>query len=53
MRRYIAPFLALPLLLSGPALAAEGWHKSLKDGLEASAKSGKPVLVITAWARGV
>lgn len=37
---------------SAPATAApDGWHGSLKDGLEASAKSGKPLLLISAWAR--
>lgn len=29
----------------------EGWHKSMKEGLEAAKKSSKPLLVITAWSR--
>ena len=40
----------LTLALAGAALAApEGWHKSMKDGLAAAKKSGKPVLVVTLW----
>ena len=31
------------------AASPEGWHQSLKDGLEASAKSGKPLLLVTLW----
>lgn len=27
----------------------EGWHRSLEDGLRAARRSGKPVLVVTAW----
>ncbi|MHC4939477.1 MAG: hypothetical protein ACYTHK_10945 [Planctomycetota bacterium] len=43
----------LLLLLAAPAFAApEGWHKSLKDGLEAAKKSGKPLFVATMWKRG-
>ena len=33
--------------------APEGWHPTLKKGLEAAKKSGKPVLVITLWKDGV
>lgn len=46
-------FLALVLFaLAAPTSAApDGWHGSLKDGIEASAKSGKPMLLITAWKR--
>ena len=37
-------------LLAWPAGAApEGWHTSMEDGLEAAAKSNKPLLVVTAW----
>jgi len=36
---------------SAAAAAPEGWHTSMKDGLEAAAKSNRPLLVITAWAR--
>ncbi len=40
----------LTLALAGVAFAApEGWHKSMKDGLAAAKKSGKPVLVVTLW----
>ena len=39
-------------LLAGPASAQpEGWHGSLEDGIEAAAKSNKPILLITAWKR--
>jgi hypothetical protein len=39
------------ILLSGAASATpEGWHKSLDDGLKAARRSGKAVLVVTAWA---
>jgi len=39
-------------LLAAPALAAPPtWHTSLQEGLAAAAKSGKPLLVMTAWAR--
>lgn len=45
--------LGLGLALLAPTLHAdaEGWHPTLKKGLEASAKSGKPLLVITTWKR--
>ena len=44
--------LALGLLAApSSAGAPEGWHSSLKDGVEAAAKSGKPILLITAWRR--
>ena len=46
----IAAVAALTLALGTSANAApDGWHTSLKDGLEASAKSGKPLLLVTAW----
>ena len=40
-------------LLAAPssANAPEGWHNSLQDGVEAAAKSGKPILLITTWKR--
>jgi len=35
------------------ALAApDGWHRTLDDGLAAAKRSGKPVLVVTAWTDG-
>jgi hypothetical protein len=48
----LAALLAL-FVLPSPARAdvPEGWHKSLQEGVEASAKSGKPILLITAWSR--
>ncbi len=42
----------LVLAASAAALPA-GWHKSMDDGLEAAAKSGRPLLVVTAWKSGV
>ncbi len=42
------------LALIGTALAApDAWHKTMKDGVAAAGKSGKPVLVVTAWKQGV
>lgn len=32
-----------------PPARAEEWHRSLEDGLAASAKSGKPTLLVTLW----
>jgi hypothetical protein len=45
--------LALAAFLAPSAWSAppEGWHKNIEEGLEASEKSGKPLLVMTAWAR--
>jgi hypothetical protein len=53
-----ATFLALALLAAGlcshlAGAAPEGWHASMKDGLAAAQKSGKPVLVVTGWKSGV
>ncbi len=54
MRR-VLPAIALFAITLGFVVAVDaapaGWHKSLDDGLEASAKSGKPLLVITTWKR--
>ena len=36
---------------SAGADVPDGWHTSLEDGVEAAAKSGKPILLITSWAR--
>ena len=51
--RAITTFLftlaAAGLLGAGADAAPEGWHASMKDGLEAAAKSGRPLLVVTAW----
>jgi hypothetical protein len=50
----LAPLVFLGLLLgAGEALAADGWHADLEAGLSAAAKSGRPVLVVTAWKSGV
>jgi hypothetical protein len=41
---------AVTLVLAGLAFAApDGWHRSMKDGIAASQKSGRPVLVVTIW----
>jgi len=40
-----AAILAAPLALAAP----DGWHDRLEDGLDAARRSGKPVLVVTAW----
>ncbi len=47
---------ALALTLIGTAVATaapDGWHTSMKDGVAAARKSGKPLLVITLWGDGV
>ena len=42
--------IAALALLAGTAHARpDGWHKSMEDGLMAAKKSGKPLLVVTAW----
>ena len=43
--------LGLGLLATPSTAAPEGWHTSLKEGVEAAGKSGKPILMITAWKR--
>lgn len=60
--RFPAPARRLPMRLLVSTLAlctfvaalapparAEEWHRSLEDGLAASAKSGKPTLLVTLW----
>ena len=50
MNRILAAALAAAAALPLAALAApEGWHRTLDDGLKAAKRSGKPVLVATAW----
>ncbi len=45
-----AAFVAVAAFVPTPATAApDGWHTSIDDGREASAKSGRPLLVVTAW----
>ena len=47
-------FVALALVGATVAGAApDGWHRARKDGADAARKSGKPVLVVTAWGPGV
>jgi len=29
--------------------APDGWHKTMQAGVDAARRSGKPVLVVTAW----
>jgi len=42
--------IAATLIFAGMAFAApDGWHRNLKDGIAASQKSGRPVLVVTIW----
>lgn len=49
---FAALLFALGLfVLPASAKAPDGWHTSLKDGVAAAQKSGKPILLITAWAR--
>ena len=43
--------LAAPALLA--AAADDVWHASLDDGLAAAKKSGRPVLVVTLWPKGL
>lgn len=53
-RLAISAATAALLLLSTSAAfseAPDGWHRSLDKGLEAAKKSGKPLLLITAWKR--
>lgn len=45
--------LAVCFLASAALGAPEGWHTSIKDGLEASEKSGKPLLLVTGWAEKI
>lgn len=39
----------LALLASTTLAEPPGWHRTLKDGVAAAQKSGKPVLVVTLW----
>ncbi len=36
-----------------PAAAATGWHASLEKGVDAAKRSGRPLLVVTAWPTGI
>ncbi len=46
----LAAFLLVPAL-GATAAPPEGWHPTLDKGLESAKKSGKPLLLITAWQR--
>lgn len=46
----VAALLLVPATLA-QAAPPDGWHGSLDKGLEAAKKSGKPLLLITAWTR--
>ncbi len=48
-RRITLSLLAVAALATTVVAAPEGWHTSMKDGLEAAKKSNKPLLVVTAW----
>jgi hypothetical protein len=45
--------LALLAGAAGAGPVPDGWHASLADGVAAAKRSGKPVLVVTAWAPGI
>ncbi len=56
MRTLMTALFMLGLVaLLAPSAGAEGetWHPSLDKGLEAAKKSGKPLLVVTGWAKGI
>ncbi len=48
---FVFALLTLGVLANHSTAQPEGWHGSLKDGVEAAAKSNKPILLITAWKR--
>lgn len=48
----VLALVGLLVCFTNPAQATpDGWHASLDKGLDAAKKSGKPLLVITAWQR--
>lgn len=51
MRSAISTAVVAAVLLTAAAALAvpDGWHKKLEDGQKAARKSGKPILVVTAW----
>jgi len=49
----LASVLVLGALAPNSRAAPEGWHTSIQEGLDAAARSGKPVLVVTGWKSGV
>ena len=40
-------------VVTGPILAGDAWHKDLETGISAARKSGRPILVVTAWKSGI
>ena len=51
-----APTVLAATLALGAAVAWAGdrtWHPDLDTGLDTARKSGKPVLVVTAWKSGI
>lgn len=48
---FAAALVALGLLATPAPAAPEGWHTTLEAGVAAAEKSGKPILLITAWTR--
>jgi hypothetical protein len=53
MRKTIRTLFCLALLASAALAVPEGWHASLDDGRKAARQSGKPILVVTAWAPNI
>ena len=50
----VTAFAAFTLLFAAPMLAApEGWLGKFEEGQKAARRSGKPILVVTAWKEGV
>ena len=41
--------ISILFLAAGAVAAPDGWHGSMKDGVSAAEKSGKPTLVVTMW----
>ena len=48
---FVLALLTLGALAPPTSAAPTGWHGSLKEGVAAAEKSGKPLLLISAWAR--
>ena len=48
---FVIALLCLGVIAVPSTAAPSGWHTSLKDGVAAAEKSGKPLLVMTAWSR--
>ena len=57
MRTLTRLTLVSAALAAGAAIAGaqelEGWHRSPDDAVKAARKSGKPILVVTCWKKGV